>query len=64
MKSNALKSRISKVIPKLDPYYLVRFLKENSKYDTFNGRLKIEAVIGLKLGHEDLTDLFEKHVGI
>ena len=57
-------SRMVKVLPLLEPFYLIKFLRKNSKYDTFKGRNKIEAVVGLKLGDQDLTELFEKHVGI
>jgi len=64
MTSNQLKTRMSKVLPKLDKFYLVNFLKQNSKYDSKNGLNKIEAVVGLKLGDQDLTEAFEKHVGI
>lgn len=62
--SQALKTRMSAVLPKLGKFYLINFLKQNSKYDSYKGRNKIEAVVGLKLGDVDLTELFEKHVGL
>ena len=55
---------MKRVLPKLDKFYLINFLKMNSKYDTYKGRNKIEAVVGLKLGDQDLTEAFEKYVGL
>ena len=64
MTSNPLKERMKLVLPKLDEFYLVEFLRKNTKYDSFKGRNTIEAVTSLKIGDLDLTNLFEKHVGI
>ncbi len=62
--SNQLKDRMKAVLPKLEKYWRVEFLKKNSKYDSKKGINKVEAVMGLKIGDLDLTELFEKHVGL
>jgi len=62
MRDKELLKRMEYLLPRLPKTFLSDFLRVNTKYDTYKGRNKIEAVVALRLADRDIIELLEKQL--